>query len=71
MLWLIGAIDRDADVIRLVFPKGRENSVQLLELEPCDLFIQMFGEGIDTDGVFTGIAFNPKFDLCDGLIGEA
>ena len=69
MLGLVGAVDRDADVVGLVLGEYGEFDADFGEVEAGDFFVELLGQDGDAD--FAGVAGFPEFDLSQRLIGEA
>src|SRR6185437_11672164 len=65
---LVGTGLVDADVAGLGLREGRELGIELRELQPGDLLIEVLRQNIHAHGVLARVAV--KLDLRQGLIGE-
>ncbi len=69
MICLVRPIDGDANVLRLLLGEHGQLCVELFELQAGDLFIEVLGQGVNTDRIIRRA--REKLDLGDGLVGEA
>ena len=46
---LVGTVDRDADILRLLFGQGRELGADFRQVKSCDLLVQVLGQGVDVE----------------------
>ena len=69
MLWLVRTRYRHIDIVRLILMQGRQLRAQLVQVQTCNLLIQMFGQNIY---LAAGIGFVAceELDLRNGLIGK-
>ena len=68
MLRLVRSRFVDVKVTRLCIGKFGELSAELLQLQSCDLFVEVFWQHIDADRVLVGAGV--EFDLRQGLVGK-
>lgn len=66
MLRLIGSIDIDTDILRLLRSQLRKLYAEACEMQPCNLLIQLLAKSVDTHLVIS----LPQLDLRQTLIGE-
>ena len=48
MLRLVGAVDVDADIVGLPLRKTGQFDAQIVEMQPCDLLVQVFRQAVNT-----------------------
>src|SRR5580692_11122720 len=65
---LIGTLDGNTDICRLLGGQFGQFGIQGGQLQPRHLLVQMLGQGVDPDRVLAGVGV--QLDLGDGLIGE-
>ena len=68
MLRLERSFRGHADVVRLVFIELSQLHADAAQVQTCDLFIQVLRQ--DVNVVLIVLAFGPKFDLRQNLVGE-
>src|SRR5580658_1561988 len=69
MLGLVGAIDRNAEVVCLLLRECRELHADLLEVKARDLFVELLRQ--DVDAGLVGVLVGPQIKLRERLVGEA
>src|SRR5262245_47128605 len=68
VVWFVGSFDRDAEVVGLVFGQFGELDTQRGQMQPGDLLVEVFGQGVHADGV--ALRGGEQLDLGDDLVGE-
>ena len=66
VLCFVGAIYTHADIVGLCLGERGEVYADALEVEACNLLVEVLGQAVYIDG----IVLTEEFDLCQGLIGE-
>ena len=69
MLRLERTFGRDAEVGGLLGREGGKLHPDLVQVQACDLFVQLFGQHVHR--WLVRIAVLPEVDLCEDLVGEA
>lgn len=70
-LRLVGSIDGDSNILRLLSSQNRELGAQALEVEPRDLLVESLGKDVNLSGrVLARVLLGPELDLGEGLVGE-
>ena len=68
MLRLVRSRFVDVKITRLCISKFGELGAELLQLQSCDLFVEVFWQHIDADRGLVGAGV--EFDLRQGLVGK-
>ena len=68
MVGLVGALDRHADVGRLVGPQLGELGAERTEVQAGDLLVEVLGQHVDL--LLVLVVLGPQLDLGDRLVGE-
>ena len=68
MARLVGAVDREVKVLRLLLRKDSELDVKLLEVCASDLLVELLGEHVDAERKLARVS--PESDLGKDLVGE-
>ena len=68
MICLVRAVPVDTDIFSLLWCQFGQVRADPLQMQPGDLFIQMFREYIDVVGVFFIVRI--QLDLREHLVGE-
>ena len=70
-LRLVGSVNGDSYILRLLSRQNRELGAQTLEVEPRDLLVEGLGKDVNLSGrVLASVLLGPELDLCEGLVGE-
>ena len=68
MVGLVGAIHRQAKVVRLLGGEGSQLDGQGVQVGPGHLLVKLLGKHVHGHGVLVGVA--PQLDLSEYLVGE-
>jgi len=68
MIGLVGPVHRNIDVIRLLVGQLGQLHPNLVEMQPRDFFVELFGQRVNLVLVLVGIG--PQLDLRQRLVGE-
>ena len=68
MVGLVGAIHRQAKVVRLLGGEGGQLDGQGVQVGPGYLLVKLLGKHVHGHGVLVGVA--PQLDLSEHLVGE-
>src|SRR5215217_5314791 len=68
VVWLVRALDRDADVRRLLGAELRELHAERVEVQPRDLLVEVLGQHVDLSLVL--VVLREELDLGDRLVRE-
>src|ERR1051325_2422689 len=66
VLRLEGALDGNAQILRLLLRQFRKLGADLAQMESCDFFIELFRQDVYAN--FIGVTIFPQIQLCQDLI---
>ena len=67
MLWLVWAVDWNADVVGLFLREHSQLGADAIQVQTGNFFVQLLGETVDAD---LAILVLPEVDLGEHLVGE-
>ena len=68
-VYLVGTTNCNTDVCCLLWCQLGELSTKLIQVQPCNLFINVFGQQVDFSGLVL-VSMTKQFNLCQDLIGK-
>jgi len=68
MVWLVGTVDWDAQVVGLILAELGQLDVKSSQVRPGHFFVQGLGQHVDSDGVLAWVA--EQVNLGQNLVGE-
>ena len=70
MFWLVWARFCHTNISSLLISEFGQLSVQCFQLQTSHFFIEVLGQGVNTNWVLVGVALYPQLDLGNRLVGE-